>query len=55
MFDPIDYIAFNGLSNSGTIESISFIEVKTGEAKLQKNQKQIKRAVQNGDLEIRTY
>lgn len=55
MFDPIDYLAFNGLSNSGTIESISFIEVKTGEAKLQRNQKQIKRAVEDGNLDIRTY
>lgn len=55
MFDPIDYLAFNGLSKSGAIESISFIEVKTGDARLQKNQKQIKTAVQSGHLDIRTY
>lgn len=55
MFDPVDYIAFNGLSDSGAVRSISFIEVKTGKANLQKNQKQIKRAIGAGNVHLRTY
>lgn len=55
MFDPIDYIAFNGWSDSGAVKSISFIEVKTGEANLQRNQNQIKRAIRAGKVHLRTY
>jgi len=55
MFDPIDYIAFNGYCAKGAVDSISFIEVKTGDASLQKVQKKIKEAVEGGNLKIRTY
>ena len=44
--DPIDMITFNGLSR-GKINSISFIEVKTGKASLNKRQKSIIDAVED--------
>lgn len=45
IFDPIDYVSFNGLSRKSTIESITLIEIKTGGATLQKNQKDIKEKI----------
>tara|TARA_Y100000310_G_scaffold274751_1_gene290962 strand:- start:474 stop:959 length:486 start_codon:yes stop_codon:yes gene_type:complete len=42
--DPIDLITFNGFSNS-SVNSISFIEVKTGKARLNSRQKSIKDAI----------
>jgi predicted Holliday junction resolvase-like endonuclease len=44
--DPIDLIVFNGLS-VGRINSLSFVEVKSGEAALGKRQRSIKDAVQD--------
>ena len=44
--DPIDLISFNGMS-SNRIKSISFIEVKSGKARLNKHQKQIKEAIED--------
>jgi predicted Holliday junction resolvase-like endonuclease len=43
--DPIDVIAFNGLEHN-KIETISFIEVKTGKARLSQGQKSIKEAIE---------
>jgi predicted Holliday junction resolvase-like endonuclease len=45
IFDPIDYVSFNGLSKKTNIESITLIEIKTGGATLQKNQKDIKEKI----------
>jgi predicted Holliday junction resolvase-like endonuclease len=50
LFDPIDYIVFHGLHNNGNIESIDFIDVKSGKAKLKQNQKEIKDVIENGKL-----
>ena len=44
--DPIDLLTFNGHSKN-KIESISFVEVKSGNGKLSKKQKAIKRAVED--------
>ncbi len=46
--NPIDYIAFNGLSERGVVDSLSFIDVKTGEARLAPHQHLIKEAVVAG-------
>ncbi len=43
--DPIDLITFNGIS-SGNVDSISFIEVKSGKAHLNARQKSIKEAIE---------
>lgn len=42
--DPIDLIIFDGLAR-GKVDSISFIEVKTGKSPLNPHQKMVKRAV----------
>ncbi len=44
--DPIDLITFNGLS-IGKVNSISFIEVKSGGARLNEHQKSIKDAIED--------
>jgi len=49
MGKPIDLIAFNGLSLN-RIKSISFIEVKTGNAQLKKNQKSIRDAIEDKNV-----
>jgi predicted Holliday junction resolvase-like endonuclease len=51
LFEPIDYIVFNGLTKGqGKVESLTFIDVKTGNAPLAKHQKQIKAALEKGKL-----
>lgn len=53
LFQPIDFIAFNGVS-AGTVTSVDFIEVKTGNAQLTKVQRQIRDAVQDHKVEVRS-
>ncbi len=44
--DPIDLLVFNGLSN-GKVDSLSFVEVKSGAARLNAHQKSIKEAIED--------
>ncbi|MGH2359186.1 MAG: Holliday junction resolvase-like protein [bacterium] len=55
LFDPIDYVIFDGLSRKGLVERIIFADIKTGKAKLQKNQKEIKELVERKKVEFDTY
>lgn len=56
LFEPIDYLVFNGLSTeNGDIDSMLFIDIKTGNAKLNYHQKQIKATVENGKVFWDTY
>lgn len=48
--DPVDYIVFNGLSK-GKVERITFLEIKSGNAKLNKNEKMIKEVIKNKKIE----
>src|SRR6266446_7811887 len=41
LFDPIDYVIFEGLSTKGSVSKIFFADIKTGGAKLKSNQKEI--------------
>ncbi len=45
--NPVDYVAFEGLSDPGRKVDIKFIEVKTGASKLNKSEERIKDAVQD--------
>jgi predicted Holliday junction resolvase-like endonuclease len=45
LFEPIDLIVFKGLSNMN-IESITFLEVKTGGATLNRHEKMVRDAVE---------
>jgi predicted Holliday junction resolvase-like endonuclease len=55
LFDPIDYVIFEGLSRSGLVERIIFADIKTGKARLQKNQKAIKELVEGKKVDFDTY
>jgi predicted Holliday junction resolvase-like endonuclease len=52
--DPIDLLTFNGLSVNN-IDSISFIEVKSGKARLSKHQKLVKEAVEDNRVKYRVF
>lgn len=49
LFEPIDYLIFDGLSK-GSIKKIRFLDVKTGNANLNKNQKLIREALTKGNI-----
>jgi predicted Holliday junction resolvase-like endonuclease len=52
LWEPIDYIAFPGLSTTGTIERIVFLEVKTGGSRLNGMQRAIADAIQSGKVAL---
>lgn len=52
--DPIDLIIFNGLSE-GKVNSIDFIEVKSGKAHLNEHQKSIKDAVEGKNVSYKVF
>jgi len=56
LFEPIDYVVFNGLAaRDGEVDSLVFLDVKTGKAGLQASQRQIRDAVQGGKVEWARY
>jgi predicted Holliday junction resolvase-like endonuclease len=55
LFDPIDYVIFEGLSSRGAVSRIVFSDIKTGNASLQSNQKEIKSAVNSKRVSMLTY
>jgi len=55
LFDPIDYVVFQGLRAQGKVDSITFIDIKTGGAQLTAKQKQIRDLVNDGQVEWETY
>ncbi len=55
LFDPIDYVIFEGLKSKGEVSKIIFAEIKTGEAKLGRHQKEIKTLVQDKKVEFKLY
>ncbi len=44
---PIDYVVFDGLSDSDELEVV-FVEVKTGAAKLSERERRVRQAIENG-------
>jgi predicted Holliday junction resolvase-like endonuclease len=55
LFDPIDYIIFEGLNKSGVVNKIIFTDIKTGAARLKNNQKEIKTLIDNKKVEFKIY
>jgi len=51
--NPIDYIVFDGMSE-GNIKNVIILEVKTGNSRLNKIQKQIKEAIESGNISFET-
>ena len=52
--EPIDLITFNGLSFN-KVKSISFIEIKSGKARLNQHQKAVKDAVEDNKVSYRVF
>lgn len=55
LFDPIDYIVFEGLTKKKRVESIQVIDIKTGGSQLKEHQRQIKDAIEKKRVEWQTY
>jgi len=55
LFDPIDYIIFEGLSTKGIVSKIFLVEIKTGTARLNQRQKEIRQVCCSQKLEFKTY
>ena len=52
---PIDYIAFPGLCEKGTVDEILMIEVKTNTSQLSSREKEIREAVKSGRIRYVEY
>jgi len=55
LFDPIDYIIFEGLSTKNSVSKILFTEIKTGKARLNDHQKEIRNLVERKQVTWDTY
>lgn len=55
LFDPIDYVIFEGLKKNGVVSKIIFTDIKTGMAKLKIKQREIKSLIQNKKVEFKLY
>jgi predicted Holliday junction resolvase-like endonuclease len=55
LFDPIDYVIFDGLSRGRRIERIIFSDIKSGRARLSESQRQIKEAVEGKKVGFHKY
>ncbi|MGA2270101.1 MAG: Holliday junction resolvase-like protein [Bryobacteraceae bacterium] len=54
LFHPIDYLVFSGLTKVHRVEALSFIDVKSGGARLTRNQRNIKTIVESGKVTFET-
>jgi predicted Holliday junction resolvase-like endonuclease len=50
LFQPIDYVVFNGLSSRGRIDSVTFVDVKSGNSQLTRLQSRIRTLVEAGNI-----
>ncbi len=55
IFDPIDYVIFEGLSKKGRVDKIFLIEIKSGNARLNPRQKEIRAVVQNKKISFKKF
>lgn len=55
LFDPIDYLIFEGLALKRKITRILFVDIKTGGARLNSTQKEIKELVERKKVKWDTY
>jgi predicted Holliday junction resolvase-like endonuclease len=52
LFEPIDLIVFNGMSKM-RVDSITFLEIKTGEAKINQHERMVRDAINDKKLTYR--
>ncbi|HEV2297651.1 MAG TPA: Holliday junction resolvase-like protein [Candidatus Acidoferrales bacterium] len=55
LFDPIDYLIFEGLSGKDAVSRILFMEVKTGGSPLKPTQRQIRSLIQSKKVSMSVY
>jgi predicted Holliday junction resolvase-like endonuclease len=55
LFDPIDYVIFEGLSRYGAVNKIFFIDIKTGNKRLEKRQREIKAVISSSKVTFKRY
>lgn len=55
LFDPIDYVIFEGLSEKGKVSRILFGDIKSGKARLNQKQRAIKGVIEKGKVDFDTY
>ncbi len=54
IWDPVDYISFNGLALNRDVESITFVEIKSGRSTLSGVERSIQHAVERGKVNFET-
>jgi len=52
LFEPIDYVVFHGLSTRGRIDALTFVDVKSGKARLSNTQSQVRSLVECGKVSL---
>jgi predicted Holliday junction resolvase-like endonuclease len=55
LFDPIDYVIFEGLTRKEKVSKILFVDIKTGKANLTGKQKEIRDLVEDKKVTWDTY
>lgn len=55
LFDPIDYVIFEGLATKGKVDKIFFIDIKTGNARLNRRQKEIKSVINSKKVNFKKF
>jgi len=55
LFDPIDYVIFEGLSQKGRVDKIIFTDIKTGKARLNLRQREIRSVIEEKNLTFKKY
>jgi predicted Holliday junction resolvase-like endonuclease len=55
VFDPIDYVIFEGLCQKGIVSRIIFADIKTGGGSLSRRQREIRDLVNTKKVEFDTY
>jgi predicted Holliday junction resolvase-like endonuclease len=55
LFDPIDYVIFEGLHQQGKVNKILFVDIKSGGAKLKQSQKAIKQKIKEKKVSFSVY
>jgi predicted Holliday junction resolvase-like endonuclease len=55
IFDPIDYVIFEGLCDKGLVSRIIFADIKTGRARLSQRQREIRELVAKKQVDFDVY
>ncbi len=55
LFEPIDYVVFQGLARRRQVEALVFVDIKTGGGGLNRHQRQVRDAVNDGRVQWMTY